>query len=230
MKRSTCASTPPSKRALHTFVYDEAGERLVIFGGFGTALLNDTWIGKVDGNTATWTKLTASPSPSKRYGQFSGFDAQTSRLIVYSGAQGTQPLNPAQDTWALDLSSEPPVWSLLLDGAAQGVPAGRRNGAAVFDPSGPRLFVFGGTADAMSSEEGLWALDARKGHEAWARVDRADEPPVRSSAFGLEDGAGNAGADAADHQDVGTRARVGHASGNAGGVIVALHMEEIRIP
>ncbi len=104
--------------------------------------------------------------------------------MLFSGAQGTNPLNAARDTWALDLDPSP-TWTLLMEGDA--VPPGRRNGCMVFDPSGPRLIVFGGTANAMTSEPGLWAFDARPGHAAWSQLVLDGEPPLRSSGFGFYD-------------------------------------------
>ena len=76
-------TTPPPKRALHAFAYDPGTDRFVIFGGASTALLNDTWIGTLAGDNVTWEKLTTDPTPSKRYGFFSGFDAERGRLLVF---------------------------------------------------------------------------------------------------------------------------------------------------
>lgn len=185
----TQTNAPPS-RALHALVYDAVAKRLVVFGGFGFKPLNDTWVGTVEGDSVVWTKLVTDVAPSPRYGFFYGLDEERRRLIVWSGAQDTNPINPAQDVWALDLNVEPPVWKLLLDGTAAGTPPGRRNGVGIFDPTGPRLAVFGGTADGATSEPGLWMFDARPGHEHWDQVAREDEPPIRSSAFGVTDGTG----------------------------------------
>ena len=159
-----------------------------MFGGAGrVGPLGDTWTMTLDGDVATWTELAPDDAPSARYGFFSGFDAERGRLVVFSGAQGFAPLDPAADTWALDLRSDPPAWHRLASGEEPGSPPGRRNGVAVWDPTGSRLFVFGGTADARGSEPGLWAFDATPGAERWARVEREMSPPVRSSAFGVFD-------------------------------------------
>jgi hypothetical protein len=181
----------PPVRALHGFAYDAVTDRFVVFGGAGTKPLGDTWIGTIEGDVATWTELVGDPKPSPRYGFFAGVDEERGRLIVFSGAQGFASLNPAQDTWALDMRAEPPAWELVSDGLAAGDPPGRRNGCAIFDPSGPRLFVFGGTADAMTSTPGLFALDARPGKAAWSQLSLADEPPLRSSGFGFHDASGD---------------------------------------
>ncbi len=112
---------------------------------------------------------------------------EASCLIVYSGAQGTASVDPAHDTWALDLSVTPPAWRLLDDGSGEGSPPGRRNGCASFDPTGPRLFIFGGTPDAETSAPGFYVFDARPGHEKWTLLEREGEPTVRSSGIGFYD-------------------------------------------
>jgi len=178
----------PPPRALHAFAYDAETDRFFLFGGASTRPANDTWVMTLDGDTATWTEVETPVAPSPRYGFFYGVDEANGRLVLFSGAQGFSPIDPAPDTWALDLRADPPAWSLVVAGDAPDAPAGRRNGCAIFDPSGPRLFVFGGTADAATTEEGLFALDARPGHEGWTRLDLADAPEVRSSGFGLHDG------------------------------------------
>jgi hypothetical protein len=183
-------NNPPSRRALHAFAYDPGTERFVVFGGAGSALHDDTWIMTLDGDTANWTELTTEVAPSARYGFFAGMDVELGRLVIFSGAQGGNPINPAQDTWVLDMRAEPPTWELLLEGPDSGVPPGRRNGCAVFDPTGPRLFVFGGTADAMTTEPGLFVFDARPGKAAWKELALEAEPPVRSSGFGFYDAVG----------------------------------------
>lgn len=187
-KLLTQVSPLPPKRSLHAFAYDPATKKFVVFGGAGTGLLGDTWTMTLEGDTATWTKLSPNPKPSNRYGFFFGLQTDPGRLLVYSGAQGANPINPAQDTWAFDFATD--TWALLAEGAAAGVPPGRRNGCFIYDPSGPRLFVFGGTANGMTTEPGLFAFDARPGKEKWAPVSLADEIPLRSSGIGFHDATG----------------------------------------
>ncbi|MBW2530594.1 MAG: hypothetical protein JRI55_03895 [Deltaproteobacteria bacterium] len=176
---------PPPARALHAFVHDPATDRFFLFGGAAGAPLDDTWVMTLEGGTAVWAELALEPRPTARYGFFYGFDAEAGRLMVYSGAQGFNPLDPASDTWALDVRADPPTWQLVVDAAAG--PPGRRNGCQVFDPSGPRLWVFGGTPDAATTAPGLWVLDARAGREGWRELVLDGEPPLRSSGFGFYD-------------------------------------------
>jgi hypothetical protein len=93
--------------------------------------------------------------PTARYGFFYGLHAGV--LYLWSGAQGTFSIDPAQDTWAFGVAAQ--SWSQLLDGSEAGAPAGRRNGALVLDPVVPRLVIFGGTADGATNVPGLTFLD-----------------------------------------------------------------------
>jgi hypothetical protein len=190
-KHLTQVSQPPP-RELHGFGYDPQTQQFVVFGGFSYALgkaMSDTWIMQLSGDTATWTKLSGT-APSARYGFFSGTDEASGRFVVYSGAQnpkGTDQINAAQDTWALDLRADTPAWTQVLDGTEPNHAPGRRNGCFVVDPRGPSLYVFGGTSDGMSTQPGLWALDMRPGHEGFSLITRPSEPVLRSSDFGFYD-------------------------------------------
>lgn len=159
------SATRPSARSLHVFAYDPQTDRYVLFGGVDTGILGDTWTMRInDQGAAEWTEHTLSPSPSPRYGTFFAFDEATGRLIVYSGGQTAvagDPVNAADDAWALDLRADPIAWTRLSDGTEAGAPSGRRNGAAAWDASAQRLFIFGGTDDARTTQPGLWVFDAR---------------------------------------------------------------------
>ncbi|MDD5307135.1 MAG: kelch repeat-containing protein [Deltaproteobacteria bacterium] len=180
-------NAPPAPRFLHAFVYDAPGKRFIVFGGVSSALLDDVWEMRLAGGKAEWKKLDLDGGPTARYGFFYGYDEESRALVIFSGAQGTATIDPAQDTWVLDLAADPPVWSLVAQGEEDGVPPGRRNGSFVWDPSGPRLLIFGGTADGQTTEPGLWAFDARKGAYRWDRLEIEGEPEGRSSGFGFYD-------------------------------------------
>jgi hypothetical protein len=186
-------ANPPPVRGLHGFSYDAQTDRFFVFAGIGasgpsSAPLGDLWTATLDGDNATWTNVNPATAPSPRYGFFFGVDETNGRALLFSGATLTGPtLDPARDIWALDMRAEPPAWSLLLEGEAAGVPPGRRNGCFVMDPLGPRLFIWGGTADAASTEPGLFAFDARPGKEKWSQLTLADEPPLRSSGNAIYD-------------------------------------------
>jgi len=187
----TYAGEAPAGRSLHTFAFDAQGSRFAVFGGFsygGGGVQSDTWIGALAGDTVTWKKLETDAKPSARYGSFTAFDPKTRKLVVWSGAQkgkGGDQVNAAQDAWVLDLSADTPTWSELPLGDSP--PPGRRNGCGTFEPESQRLFVFGGTKDAKTSEAGLWALDLSAKEPRFSLIERTSQPPLRSSGFGFVD-------------------------------------------
>jgi hypothetical protein len=177
---------PPQPRQLHAFVYDPRHDRFLMFGGAGEQFFADTWVMKLKAGVARWTRLTLDPSPSPRYGSFFGFDAEGGRLILFSGFRGTE--NSAiRETWILEARDEKPAWRGVPMPEDPGVPPGRRNGCGVFDPIGRRLFVFGGTANQLTTEPGLFVFDARPEKLGWTRLELPGAPPLRSSGFGFYD-------------------------------------------
>ena len=176
---------PPPERALHAFAYDPGSQRFVVFGGAGATFYNDVWIGTLTGDVMSWTEVQADEKPKGRFGLFYGMDSESGRLVIYSGQ--TSQTKFADDTWALDVRAESPTWELLSEGGGEGEPPGRRNGTFLFDPTAPRLFVFGGTSDGATTSPGLFAFDARAGHAGWTRLDLEDQPDLRSSGFGFFD-------------------------------------------
>src|SRR5262249_42304694 len=124
---------------------------------FGKKIHNDVWTMKLVDGRAKWTRLDLKDPPSPRYGFFYGYDAEDGLLVVFSGAQGIDPLDPAGDTWLLSVRDDSLAWRKWEGGS----PRGRRNGCFVYDPAQKRLFVFGGTADKRSSIPDLCVFDVR---------------------------------------------------------------------
>jgi hypothetical protein len=124
-------------------------------------------------------------APAGRNGQFFVHDVETERLIIFGGdAGGTASCECVNDTWALELSEDPPRWVKL---ATEGAPIGRRNGAYVLDPVGHRMFIWGGTPDGMNTAPGLWVLDLDRGYESWKEVPLGGSPPERTSGRAVYD-------------------------------------------
>jgi hypothetical protein len=175
----------PGGRLLHVFGYDPGTETFAMFGGASTTLEGDTWTMTIDDGVATWEQIYRpvgdGPTPSARFGAFFGMDQELGRLVVFSG-QVSFSNTFGDDTWVLDMrAAEKPTWTEVTPPEG---PPGRRNGTSVFDPSASRFFIFGGTSDGATTQPGLFAFDARPGHEAWTLVEREGEPALRSSGFG----------------------------------------------
>ena len=170
---------------LGSFVLDEARNRMLSLCGFGASGIHCN-VEAFDLTTEAWALLQpAGDAPSGRYGFFVANDPENERVIVFSGGQqsfnGT--VNPAQDTWALELAESPVRW-VQIEGDG---PPGRRNGCSAVDPIGHRFFVFGGTPDARTTEQGLWVLDLDRGEESWTLIEPDGSAPARSSCAAVYD-------------------------------------------
>jgi hypothetical protein len=99
------SGTPPSALAGHTAIYDQANNRMLVFGGFnGSGLLNDVWALSLSG-TPAWPKLTPSGTPSSgRSGHTATYDQANNRMLVFGGTGESSYLNVV---WALSLSGTP---------------------------------------------------------------------------------------------------------------------------
>lgn len=188
---TTVSSAAANGTLLGAFIYDAPRDRYLSVCGYGDAISCD--VHAYDRASKSWTELDVSGSgseeaPAGRYGFFYAHDTEEQRLIIFSGAQNPRPgnsVNPAADTWALELAEDPPRWVQIA--GVDGTPPGRRNGCTAYDPVGHRMFVFGGTPDARTTEEGLWALSLDRGAESWSRVEVEGLMPARSSGSGVYD-------------------------------------------
>jgi hypothetical protein len=163
-----------------SLLWDVPRNRLVAVCGVNTSWGPHCEVRIIDPTTGSAVLAeTTGEGPVGRNGHFWVHDAETERLILFSGDRGAPDCDCHPDTWALELAEAPMRW-VQLD--APGAPVGRRNGAYTLDPDGHRMFVWGGTPDGATSAPGLWALDLDRGQEAWYEVLPAGElPPERAS-------------------------------------------------
>ncbi|HKQ56830.1 MAG TPA: kelch repeat-containing protein [Candidatus Eisenbacteria bacterium] len=130
------SGTVPSRRNLHSAIYDPVRDRMIVFGGFDDSnYLNEVWALTLSG-TPTWTRLTpAGTPPIARREHTAIYDPVRDRMIVHGGLPGIY-----NDTWALSLGASP-AWTQL---ATSGPAPGRFGHVAVYDPAGDRMVIFGG--------------------------------------------------------------------------------------
>ncbi len=184
----------PSGEILHSLVFDAPRSRFVSACGIRgrDAIHCDVHALSLANGGAERTRLqpvlaSPGPGPAGRYGFAYAYDAETERLIVVSGARmpvrQDDMVNPAPDTWALELGGEAPAWQKL----AEHPEGAGRNGCWALDPVGHRLFVWGGTPDARSDVPGLRVLDLERGRESWTTLQRPGSPGARSSCSAIYD-------------------------------------------
>ena len=130
-------------------IYDPLRDRMVVFGGslgeayFGSQ--NNTWELTLD-DAPAWHQLfpadPTAPLPSPRRSMTAVYDPMRDRMVIYGGFDA-QPVSNLflPDTWALSLSDQL-VWHQLSPAGT--IPTGRDASAAIYDPTGDRLVVYGG--------------------------------------------------------------------------------------
>jgi hypothetical protein len=182
----TANGAPSGGTSLGSYVHDAPRARHLSICGFGDRGVHCN-VDAYEYRNVRWRRLTVAdgPKPTPRYGFFVANDEANERVILFSGGQASSDgsVNPAHDTWALELAESPVRW-VEIEGPG---PPGRRNGCSAVDPIGRRFFVFGGTPDARTTEEGLYVLDLDRGEEEWTRVEPEGAAPVRSSCSAIYD-------------------------------------------
>lgn len=144
----------PSARAGGAVIYDEAGQRMVLFSGMGGAgVFDDCYELSLDASP-TWAPLvTTGGPPSARAVSGVVYEAPQDRMVVYGGFDGVSQFG---DVWALDLGAS--EWAELLPEG--GPPSDRQFPAAVYDPPRDRMVIYGGNLMSGSTDvpDPLWSL------------------------------------------------------------------------
>ena len=161
----TPSGTPPQGRRYASAVNDDAGLRMIVFGGEldnGNVLAQDVWALSLLGPGApAWTEITpAIPGPAGRSNAAVVMDRHSNpnRMLMQGGTSNT---SDAQ-LWALDLG-ETPAWSVVpTTGAAPGLHTGH---TMSYDTQRNRILLYGGdTGDyPRHPSADLYALDLASG-------------------------------------------------------------------
>jgi len=166
----------PPARYEHSAVYDQANNRMIIFGGCADSecliVLNDTWVlsnANGTGGAATWTQLTPSGNPpSARSFHNAVYDAANNRMIVYSGENIWGNI-VYSDAWVLSNANGlggTPAWTQLSPtGAADAIDGS----TTVYDAASNKLIVFGG-GDFLNSVWTLSNANGLGGTPAWTNL------------------------------------------------------------
>ncbi len=122
--------TLPSARGGSGMVLDAVRQRVVLFGGFTTTNVADTF--EVDGTLSGWGFVT-NTGPAPRRNAMLAYDRVAARSILFGGYTNAYPA----DTWSYDGAS----WVEVSTGLS---PAGRDVHALVYNESVDRTVLFGG--------------------------------------------------------------------------------------
>ncbi len=155
------ANSPPP-HFFHDMVYHQAGDRIVMFGGYdeGSGLYrNDTWA--YDTNTNNWTELHPATPPSPRSYAPMAYEAQTGEIVMFGGTLDATlwPNEPvSEETWIFDL--EAASWTQASPKKPSPARAwyhmvGVGNGVVAFG-GGPSRFAYNSDTYTYSSRKNLW--------------------------------------------------------------------------
>ena len=127
---------PPSPRYGQAAAYDPVSRRMVVFGGYNGAFLDDGFALDLSA-TPTWSPIAGgSDQPPVRDFHTIVFDPRNDRLVLYGGNDGM----PLGDVWglSLDRGAGPPLKAANPPPAVPGEP-----GAGSSDPRAPTLSLDG---------------------------------------------------------------------------------------
>jgi hypothetical protein len=145
------AAGPPGRNG-HFFAYDEATDRVILFGGDRrSGTLGDTWALELGETPARWVSLGDDPAMQRRNGAFA-LDPEGHRFFIWGGTPDGAIASP--DVWALDLDRGSEQWVQVI---IPDRPPDRASGMAVYDAKRQRLVMgFGNSMTGRFAD--LWAL------------------------------------------------------------------------
>ncbi len=197
-----CPLPGPRPQAIseHAAVYDQARQRLVLFGGNPefpvqcqgkNSYTAEVWAYRLDCNA--WVQLTGGPSARGRSGAalVPGAAGEPAAMYVWGGrfrekgVDGFTPYTMLSDLWRLDLATD--EWSEV---AVKGkVPPGRHSSIMAYDPKGHRLLLFGGSTNPSGATftpvNTTHAFDLATSE--WSLLDTASNPDARLYPAGAVD-------------------------------------------
>ena len=174
------APLPP--RFGHSAIYDEQNDRMVVFGGgdradyrgdiLALSLSNQYWSQYGSSGGPASQDETRPPS---RYGHSAVYDPIRQRMVISGGE--VDYTGPFRDTWSIDLSS--PLGSWEPFGVIEDAPVPRQGHAAIYDPAGQQMVIFGGYGQVLRSD--VWVLSLH-GRPRWSMLEPLGTPPsIRES-------------------------------------------------
>jgi len=165
----------PYNRVFHSTIYDEANDRIILFGGFnGRAYFNDVWaLSLPSSGSGAWTKLEPEGFMPAPRGQHTAiYDSDNQRMIVFGGHS---PYYNWDDVWALSLTPGSETWTQLAPTGSG--PGARRWHTAVYDQANDQMVVFGGSGRGGLKND-VWTLSLTLGSEAWSPLAVTGSVPV----------------------------------------------------
>jgi hypothetical protein len=188
--RHDVEGTRPEPRTLHSMVYDEDRDRLVLYGGLDNGFsVPGLWAFDIESETYEQLDGALSTIPDQRYGPRLVFDPERSGYLMFGGHDDT-PLGNRNDTWFFDPdesewlsdSAEDTLFSEAngfcdfpadFANVVRELPERRNLHTLVWSTGCGRVLMFGGKTDCGATDD-LWAY----GQGGWERLIEASEGEV----------------------------------------------------
>lgn len=170
--RAVSGPGPAVMGASRTF--DPVRGRLVVFGGYDSAVRSDVWAITLD-DTSHWVRLSSGGGPLNRMNGLLAYDASHDRLVAHGGRDFTSgSMHPRGDVWSFALGDSS-GWTPLFT-ADTTVDLQWFDHAGLIDPVRSRLIVVGGyrgndANNGYHREVSAFALD---GSNQWSVIVLAD--------------------------------------------------------
>jgi N-acetylneuraminic acid mutarotase len=167
----------PSPRGLFAMAYNSKSDQVVLYGGetgeytLQSSYNDETWAYNVASNT--WTELKPATSPGPLAMAELAYDAESDRMILYSGGMMPNHWQSDNATWAYDSTTN--NWTKMK---AIG-PTDHHGCQMVYDSESDRIILFGGyniPDDQLS--QSTWAYDYNT--DTWTEMQPATNPPGRN--------------------------------------------------
>jgi hypothetical protein len=178
------SGTAPAGRQAAAVTYDNANNRLIIFGGqtggaSSGSTYSDVWVltnANGLGGTPAWVQLAPSGGPPPgQYAPTAVYDASSNSAVVFGGAtKGTGVV--ANAVWRLSNANglgSAPAWTNLVAEGAAGSPAARNRQVASYDATTNQMIVFGGCQASFCQSTDVWVLSSANGiggTAAWTQL------------------------------------------------------------
>ena len=167
----------PSARYYSGHAYDEARDRIVLFGGNdgSVPVLGDTWL--FDG--ADWKQVATASAPSARQFSSAAYDRQRERVVLFGGMRWTTNYFPwivDNETWEWDGAS----WTRRTPAVS---PPACASAGFAYDEARNRIVMFGGyafvdTNGAVVNLDDTWEWDGT----SWSKTAPTVRPSRRTEA------------------------------------------------
>lgn len=129
--------TGPSARQHHAIAYDSLNNKLILFGGYNSSPIGDTWA--YDYSTNSWEEMKPSTSPLPMYGHAMVYNPEIQKIVMFGGVQ----------TWTYDYQIN--EWDQQFP---QVSPSTKTYHSLVYDITRSKILLLGGSGDFET-----WEMD-----------------------------------------------------------------------